>query len=61
VFSTFQPRFDVQWIPTDTTPTSRPGSAMGTLSRLENPNQFAPQGINPAELKEKVKAVMVCF
>lgn len=48
----------IQWVPVDIPPsTPTPRSAVGASARAEKPNQFAPQGINPAELKEKVKAV----
>jgi len=48
----------LQWVSVDIAPMSR--SVTPSAGRASKPNQFAPQGINPAELKEKVKAVCVC-
>jgi adducin len=43
-----------KWVPVDVTPIPR---SPVPPNKVEKPNLFAPQGINPAELKEKVKAI----
>jgi len=45
----------LQWVSVEIAPLSR--SVTPTAGRANKPNQFAPIGINPAELKEKVKSV----
>jgi hypothetical protein len=47
-----------KWVPLEmTSPSPLPKSPVPLNKAVEKPNQFAPQGINPAELKEKVKSI----
>lgn len=47
--------FFIQWVP-EGSPTNA-----GRAVKIENPNQFAPQGDNPKEFREKQKQVSICY
>ncbi|BFZ01094.1 hypothetical protein BsWGS_04138 [Bradybaena similaris] len=50
---TVTPKKITKWVPEGDSP-NRPG---GTPIKIENPNQFAPQGDNPKEFKQKQKSI----
>ncbi|KAH9520266.1 hypothetical protein Btru_060393 [Bulinus truncatus] len=50
---TITPKKITKWVPDGESP-NRPG---GTPIKIENPNQFAPQGDNPKEFKLKQKSI----
>ncbi|BFY97952.1 hypothetical protein BsWGS_00994 [Bradybaena similaris] len=50
---TTTPKKITKWVPETDAP-NRPG---GAIVKIENPNQFAPQGENPREFKEKQKSI----
>ena len=47
---TTKPKKITKWV-------SESGSTGSTPVKVENPNQFAPQGVNPKEYKEKFQAI----
>ncbi|XP_035824176.1 nervous system adducin isoform X6 [Aplysia californica] len=49
---TTTPKKITKWVPGG----ESPGRAGGSVQKVENPNQFAPQGANPKEFKEKQKS-----